>query len=244
MLHRQDVKYHRYVLRQAARLPHNVFLSVLSGNNSLVSGTYHHALGRCARFVECMLARCTAEYLSAKQRLPLDPYVQLAIGVTFVHLASKKDILRRHDVCLHVSAVDGGGSMCMHAQGLAFMWKYESLRGDCQETYYNLGRAMHQLALFPQAIFYYQKVRVVLCARTCTCAQVLSMPLPNVQVPPATHTQTATSGGAHTTASLDDSPLTRVYDMRPAAAHNLALIYKHADNFVMAQKVLREYCTV
>lgn len=116
------------------------------------------------------------------------------------------------------------------------------MRGDCQETYYNLGRAMHQLALFPQAIFYYQKVRVAVCVRTR--AQVLDMPMPNVQVPPAAQTQTATGGGANTTAPLDDSPLTRVYDMRPAAAHNLALIYKHADNFVMAQKVLREYCTV
>jgi hypothetical protein len=103
---------------------------------------------------------------------------------------------------------------------------------------------MHQLALFPQAIFYYQKVRVAMCTCMCACAQVLGMPVPNVQVPPAAHTQTATGGGAPTTIPLDNSPLTRVYDMRPAAAHNLALIYKHADNFVMAQKVLREYCTV
>ena len=90
MLHRQDVKYHRYVLRQAARLPQNVFLSVLSGNNSLVSGTYHHALGRCAACRMCAHAR-TAEYLSAKQRLPLDPYVQLVIGVTFVQKSEARD---------------------------------------------------------------------------------------------------------------------------------------------------------
>lgn len=45
MLHRQDVPYHRYVMRQAARAPHSAPLAILSGNNSLVSGTYHHALG-------------------------------------------------------------------------------------------------------------------------------------------------------------------------------------------------------
>jgi general transcription factor 3C polypeptide 3 (transcription factor C subunit 4) len=31
------------------------------------------------------------------------------------------------------------------------------MRGPCQEAYYNLGRAMHQLGLLPAALFYYKK---------------------------------------------------------------------------------------
>ncbi len=31
------------------------------------------------------------------------------------------------------------------------------LRGRCQESYYNLGRAMHQLGLLPAAIHYYKR---------------------------------------------------------------------------------------
>ena len=111
------------------------------------------------------------------------------------------------------------------------------LRGDCPETYYNIGRAMHQLALFPQAIFYYNKV--------------LSMDAPIVKSPPPVATQTAMSG--ITTAvtmtreeaeALNDSPLASVYDLKPMAAHNLALIYKAANNPTMAQAVLRQHCAV
>ena len=35
---------------------------------------------------------------------------------------------------------------------------YAKLRGHCHETYYNLGRAMQQLSIFPAAIHYYKKV--------------------------------------------------------------------------------------
>lgn len=38
------------------------------------------------------------------------------------------------------------------------MDKYQKLRGQCQETFYNMGRAMHQLGLTYAAIYYYEKV--------------------------------------------------------------------------------------
>ena len=44
------------------------------------------------------------------------------------------------------------------AQACSFLNTYKELRGECQEVYYNLGRAMHQLGLLPAAIFYYKKV--------------------------------------------------------------------------------------
>ena len=43
-------------------------------------------------------------------------------------------------------------------QASAFFDAYLRLRGDTQETYYNLGRAMHQLGILPAAIHYYEKV--------------------------------------------------------------------------------------
>lgn len=42
-------------------------------------------------------------------------------------------------------------------QGFTFLWRYMELRGECQESVYNLGRALHQLGLSHLAIHYYQK---------------------------------------------------------------------------------------
>lgn len=33
-------------------------------------------------------------------------------------------------------------------QGIIFMFQYLGLRGECQEAYYNLGRAFHQLGWY------------------------------------------------------------------------------------------------
>ncbi|VDM43371.1 unnamed protein product, partial [Toxocara canis] len=43
--HSQNVSYHRYVMRALARMPGNIALQMISGNNSLITGAYRHALG-------------------------------------------------------------------------------------------------------------------------------------------------------------------------------------------------------
>lgn len=49
--------------------------------------------------------------------------------------------------------------MCVKCvQGFSFLHRYLDLRGPCQETFYNLGRGLHQLGLLHLAIHYYQKV--------------------------------------------------------------------------------------
>lgn len=49
--------------------------------------------------------------------------------------------------------------MCMVCvQGFSFLFRYLDLRGPCQESFYNLGRSLHQLGLLHLAIHYYQKV--------------------------------------------------------------------------------------
>ena len=35
--------------------------------------------------------------------------------------------------------------LLLFEQACAFLNQYQQLRGECQESYYNLGRAMHQL---------------------------------------------------------------------------------------------------
>ena len=43
-------------------------------------------------------------------------------------------------------------------QACAFLNTYAHLRGHCQESNYNIGRAMHQLGLLPAALHYYKQV--------------------------------------------------------------------------------------
>lgn len=43
--HSQNVSYHRYIMRALTKSPGNHALQAISGNNSLITGTYRHALG-------------------------------------------------------------------------------------------------------------------------------------------------------------------------------------------------------
>ncbi len=61
-----------------------------------------------------------------------NPLVPLMLGITFVHLACQKFSSRKHSLVVQASA---------------FLQNYAKLRGQCHETYYNLGRAMHQLGM-------------------------------------------------------------------------------------------------
>lgn len=40
---------------------------------------------------------------------------------------------------------------------VAFMEKYIELRGECQESYYNFGRAFHTIGLLQNAAHFYKK---------------------------------------------------------------------------------------
>ncbi|VDK54450.1 unnamed protein product [Anisakis simplex] len=86
--HSQNVSYHRFVMRASARMPGNIALQMISGNNSLITGAYRHALG---------------EYLRVWFRVPDNPLACMLIALTFTHMACKKDISSRHMVALRVS---------------------------------------------------------------------------------------------------------------------------------------------
>uniref|UniRef100_A0A3B4BY48 General transcription factor IIIC, polypeptide 3 n=1 Tax=Pygocentrus nattereri TaxID=42514 RepID=A0A3B4BY48_PYGNA len=126
-LQSQDVRHHRFCLRLMLKNPENHALCLLNGHTSLVSGTFKHALG---------------QYMQAFRNQPCNPLHSLCVGLTFFHMASQKFVMKRHPLVL---------------QGFSFLWRYVELRGHCQESLYNLGRALHQLGLTHLAIHYYQK---------------------------------------------------------------------------------------
>uniref|UniRef100_A0A3B4V436 General transcription factor IIIC, polypeptide 3 n=1 Tax=Seriola dumerili TaxID=41447 RepID=A0A3B4V436_SERDU len=120
-------RHHRFCLRLLLKHPDNHALCVLCGHNAMVSGSFKHALG---------------QYVQAFQTHPNNPLHSLCVGLTFFHMASQKYVAKRHTLVL---------------QGFSFLWRYVELRGECQESMYNLGRALHQMGLTHLAIHYYQK---------------------------------------------------------------------------------------
>uniref|UniRef100_A0A6Q2Y4V8 General transcription factor IIIC, polypeptide 3 n=1 Tax=Esox lucius TaxID=8010 RepID=A0A6Q2Y4V8_ESOLU len=126
-IHSQDVRHHRFCLRLLLKNPDNHALCVLSGHNALVSGSFKHALG---------------QYVQAFRVQPDEPLYSLCVGLTFFHMAAQKFVVKRHPLLL---------------QGFSFLWRYVEQRGHCQESMYNLGRALQQLGLAHLAIHYYQK---------------------------------------------------------------------------------------
>ncbi|XP_056157326.1 general transcription factor 3C polypeptide 3 [Lampris incognitus] len=126
-LNSQHQRHHRFCLRLMLKNPDNHALCVLCGHNAMVSGSFKHALG---------------QYVQAFRTHPSSPLYCLCIGLTFFHMASQKFVSRRHQLIL---------------QGFSFLWRYVEFRGECQESMYNLGRALHQMGLTYLAIHYYQK---------------------------------------------------------------------------------------
>ncbi|XP_023697257.1 general transcription factor 3C polypeptide 3 [Paramormyrops kingsleyae] len=126
-MHSQDVRHHRFCLRLMLKNPENHALCVLNGHNAFVSGSFKHALG---------------QYVQTFRAQPTEPLYSLCVGLTFFHMASQKFVVKRHPLLL---------------QGFSFLWRYAELRGHCQESFYNLGRALQQLGLSHLAILYYQK---------------------------------------------------------------------------------------
>uniref|UniRef100_A0A3Q4AG37 Uncharacterized protein n=1 Tax=Mola mola TaxID=94237 RepID=A0A3Q4AG37_MOLML len=119
-------RHHRFCLRLLLKHPDSHALCVLCGHNAMVSGSFKHALG---------------QYVQAFQTQPDNPLHSLCVGLTFFHMASQKYVAKRQALVL---------------QGFSFLWRYLELRGECQESLYNLGRALHQLGLTHLAIHYYQ----------------------------------------------------------------------------------------
>uniref|UniRef100_T1JHP3 General transcription factor 3C polypeptide 3 n=1 Tax=Strigamia maritima TaxID=126957 RepID=T1JHP3_STRMM len=123
----QEARYNRFCLRFASKYGDNLPLFLLNGHNALVSGSYKHALG---------------DYQEAFKLNPLNYFASFMIGLAFTHMTCQKFTADKHTLFI---------------QAVAFFNRYTDLRGECQETLYNMGRAMHQLGLTYIAVHYYKK---------------------------------------------------------------------------------------
>lgn len=121
-----DIRHNRFLLRLSSKKPDSVALSMLNGHNSLVAGTYKY---------------CLAEYMKVFKASQSDPLASLMLGITYVHMACQKFSADKNALVL---------------QAWVFLNSYREHRGDCQESLYNLGRAMQQLSINHQAIHYYE----------------------------------------------------------------------------------------
>lgn len=82
----QNVACHRFIMRAEVKTP-IVHLQVIAGNNSLVTGSYRHAL---------------SEYLGVWVNRQDCPLINFLVGLTFIHMACKKDISSRHMLAIRV----------------------------------------------------------------------------------------------------------------------------------------------
>ena len=136
-----------------------------------------------------------------------NPLVALMLALTFVHMSCQKFSARKHSLVV---------------QACAFMNTYVRLRGECQECWYNLGRAMHQLGLLPAAIHYYKKA-------------LAAGPIIHV------HSEEKPSIKNDTKSSVNHLNL---YDLSRETAYNIALIYQSSGSKHLARMYLRKYISV
>ncbi|CAG0912786.1 unnamed protein product [Notodromas monacha] len=126
-----SVRHCRFILRLLCKLQEKnlscTSIKVLNANVCLVSGTYRVALG---------------DYLSVLRENPQQPFFAFMIGICYCHLVCQKFTGFKHGFA---------------SQSVAFLSLYVKLRGECQETLYNLGRAYHQLGLVSLALQYYKR---------------------------------------------------------------------------------------
>ncbi|KAF2353145.1 Tetratricopeptide-like helical domain [Trinorchestia longiramus] len=121
-----DFRHNRFLLRLSQKHPELLACSMLNGHNCLVAGTYKYAL---------------AEYMKVFKKRQNDPLASLMLGLTYIHMACQKFSADKNTLVI---------------QAWVFLNSYRELRGDCQESLYNIGRAMHQINILHLAIHYYE----------------------------------------------------------------------------------------
>lgn len=161
-------------------------------------------------------------------------------------MASQRFVAKRHALVLQVKSLGAiihlfalglqeGAATWLIAwcfQGFSFLWRYLELRGECQESMYNLGRALHQLGLTHLAIHYYQKALALpvqnleVCLMYCRCNA---------------HTDIKCKWtGPPLWQGMPDDQL----DLRREIAFNLSLIYQTSGNTEMARQLINTYCII
>lgn len=60
------------------------------------------------------------------------PLVLFCMGLCLTHMACQKFSAKRYS---------------LYVQAIAFLGRYVELRGECQESFFNIARALHQLGV-------------------------------------------------------------------------------------------------
>ncbi|EEC14677.1 conserved hypothetical protein [Ixodes scapularis] len=122
------MRHNRFCLRLLYKYPDSIPLGLLNGHNALVSGTYKHAIGEYVHLMQ-----------ETEQQIPL---VVFCVGLCLTHMACQKFSAKRYS---------------LYVQAVAFLGRYAELRGRCQETSFNVARALHQLGLLHLAAHHYKQ---------------------------------------------------------------------------------------
>ncbi|XP_063962853.1 general transcription factor 3C polypeptide 3-like isoform X2 [Lytechinus pictus] len=121
-------RHHKYCMRLTIKFyPDSTALSIINGHNALQTSSYKHAIG---------------EYVRAYHHDLSNPFLPLCIGVSLFALAAQRFTVNKDSII---------------TQGYACLRLYQKLRGDTQETNYNIGRALQQVAIDHLAVHYYHK---------------------------------------------------------------------------------------
>merc|ERR1712071_582415 len=139
--------------------------------------------------------------MSAFKSDPNNPLVALMLGLTFCHMACQKFSAKKHSLVV---------------QACAFLNTYRTLRGDCQEVFYNIGRAMHQLSLLPAALFYYKQ---------------------GLEAGPSIQKEAGADGGA----GAEDDGEHNMFDLCREIAFNMSLIYQASGSGHLARMYTEKY---
>jgi len=94
-----------------------------------------------ARLISGSYKLALGEYLAVFRQAP-DCLAVLCCALCLLHITSQIHVARRNKLIPQV---------------ICFLNFYKEMRGECQETYYNIGRALYQINLHFAAIHYYKK---------------------------------------------------------------------------------------
>lgn len=181
----QDLRHGRFCLRQFLKNPDVLPLAILNGHNALMSGSYKHALG---------------EYMSVFRDRPNDPFAVFCIALTFLSLSCQRYVSSKY-LCLF--------------QMIAFLQTYLKLRGNCQETMFNMARVFHQMNMLDKAVIFYKKA--------------LAMDDDKKRITPLQESE---------------EEFHEIFNLRREAAFNLALIYKNSQSHRLAYQVIKDNFTI
>ncbi|RUS74820.1 hypothetical protein EGW08_017410, partial [Elysia chlorotica] len=117
----------RFTVRALMKNPNSIPLSILNGNERLISSTYTQAV---------------AEYMDVFKKMPDNDMVILCSAISLLHIASNAHVVRKNNLILQITSL---------------LNVYREMRGECQETYYNIGRAWNQMNIQFAAVHYYKK---------------------------------------------------------------------------------------